>query len=349
MDELRLLDYKPKPRLVNTETPVLTPRFPAIDAHNHLGIQFGGAWDQRPLSELLDVLDQAHVRVLVDLDGGWGEDLLNAHLEKFKQPAPERFQIFGGVDWSKWQDEDDRFGEKSAVRLREQVRRGAQGLKIWKVLGLRVKDQHRKLVPIDDPRLDPVWETAGDLKIPVLIHIADPVAFFDPLTPQNERYEEISRHPDWAFSGPQFPPFQTLIEQFEHLIARHSATTFIGAHVGCYPENLEWVSYMLQTYPHFNIDFSARIAELGRQPYSARRLFLRFPDRILFGTDMAPNADYYKIYYRFLESDDEYFSYDVGEIPGQGRWQIYGLYLPEDVLRQVYYLNAERILALNGN
>jgi predicted TIM-barrel fold metal-dependent hydrolase len=283
--------------------------------------------------------------MLIDLDGGWGEELLNAHLEKFKQPAPERFQIFGGVDWSRWPEEGNRFGERSAVRLREQVRRGAQGLKIWKVLGLRVKDQHGKLVPVDDPRLDPVWETAGELKIPVLIHVADPVAFFDPLTPQNERYEEISRHPDWAFSGPEFPPFAALIEQFEHLIARHSSTTFIGAHVGCYPENLGWVSHMLQTYPHFNIDFSARIAELGRQPYSARRLFLRFPNRILFGTDLAPNVDDYQIYYRFLESEDEYFSYDRGQIPGQGRWQIYGLYLPEDVLHQVYVLNAERILA----
>ena len=349
MNELRLVDYRPKPKLVKNETSVLTPRFPVIDAHNHLGVQFGGGWDQRPLSQLLDVLDQAHVRMLVDLDGGWGEDLLNAHLKKFKQAAPERFQIFGGVDWSRWPDEGDRFGEKSAGRLREQVRRGAQGLKIWKVLGLQVKDQHRRLVPVNDRRLDSIWGTAGELNIPVLIHIADPVAFFDPLTPQNERYEEISRHPDWAFSGPQFPPFTALIEQFERLIAHHSGTTFIGAHVGCYPENLGWVSHMLQTYPHFNIDFSARIAELGRQPYSARRLFLRFPDRIFFGTDMAPSMDYYKIYYRFLESDDEYFGYDTGEIPGQGRWQIYGLYLPEDVLHQVYALNAERILSPNGN
>ncbi|HEY3476194.1 MAG TPA: amidohydrolase family protein, partial [Anaerolineales bacterium] len=283
MAELRLEEYRPKSKLVRAETQVLTPRFPVIDAHNHLGVQFGGGWDQRPLSELLDVLDRAHVRMLVDLDGGWGEDLLNAHLEKFKQAAPERFQIFGGVDWSKWADEGNRFGEKSAARLREQVRRGAQGLKIWKVLGLHVKDQHGKLVSIDDPRLDPVWEIAGELKIPVLIHIADPVAFFDLLTPENERYEEIARHPDWAFSGPQFPPFTALIGQFERLIARHSGTTFIGAHVGCYPENLGWVSHMLQTYPRFYIDFSARIAELGRQPYSARRLFLRFPDRILFG------------------------------------------------------------------
>lgn len=348
MNDLRLVDYRPKSKLVTAETRVLTPRFPAIDAHNHLGVTFGGGWDQRPLLELLDVLDQAHIRMLVDLDGGWGEDLLDAHLEKFKQAAPERFQVFGGVDWSRWPEEGDRFGEKSAARLRAQVRRGAQGLKIWKVLGLHIKDQRGELVPIDDPRLEPVWEIAGELNIPVLVHIADPAAFFDPLTPQNERYEEISRHPDWAFSGAEFPPFSALIEQFERLIARHPGTTFIGAHVGCYPENLGWVSHMLDTYPNFNIDFSARIAELGRQPYSARRLFLRFPDRILFGTDMAPNLDYYHIYYRFLESDDEYFNYDPYEIPGQGRWQIYGLDLPEDVLRQVYFLNAERILAPNA-
>ncbi len=345
--ELHLQDYRPHSRLVTTETWVNAPRYPVIDAHNHLGGEFGGGWDQRPLPELLEVLDEAGVSMLVDLDGGWSEDLLQAHLDRFKQAAPERFQVFGGVDWSRWEQEQNRFGEQAAKRLEAQVRRGAQGLKIWKQLGLQVKDHNGRLVAIDDERLVPLWETAAGLGIPVLIHIADPVAFFDPVDETNERYEELLRHPDWSFCGPQYPPFTTLMAQFERLVARHPRTTFIGAHVGCYAENLGWVSRMLDDYPHFYIDISARIAELGRQPYCARRFFLRHPDRILFGADVPPRPDWYRLFYRFLETEDEYFNYDLNEIPSQGRWRIYGLHLPDEVLEQVYYRNAQRILAPN--
>jgi predicted TIM-barrel fold metal-dependent hydrolase len=342
-----LFDYKPKTRLVLPETKVERPRQPAIDAHNHLGETFGGGWDRRPVEELLDLLDEARVEMLVDLDGGWGEELLQSHLEKFKRAAPQRFQVFGGVDWSAWERHGDRFGEWAAERLEAQVGWGAQGLKVWKPLGLHVRDQNGKLVPIDDERLTPLWEKAGELKVPVLIHIADPVAFFDPLDEYNERFEELTRHPEWSFHGSQFPAFLELMRQFEVLIARHADTTFIGAHVGCYAENLAWVSRMLEQYPNFYIDISARIGELGRQPYTTRRLFTHFPDRILFGTDMAPSLEYYRIYYRFLESGDEYFNYDIGEVPGQGRWQIYGLQLPDEILEKIYYQNARRVLLPN--
>jgi predicted TIM-barrel fold metal-dependent hydrolase len=341
---MNLNDYKPKSKLVHPESFPERPRYPVIDAHNHLGETFGGGWDQRPTQELLAVLDEAGVEMLVDLDGGWGEELLQRHLEKFKRAAPERFQVFGGIDWSQWEQKGDRFGEWAAHRLEVQVGWGAQGLKVWKPLGLHVRDQRGKLVRIDDDRLAAIWEKAGELRIPVMIHIADPAAFFDAPDETNERYEELVRHPDWSFHGPQYPPFLELIGQFENLIARHPLTTFIGAHVGCYAEDLGWVSRMLEQYPNFYIDISARIAELGRQPYSTRRLCTRFPERILFGTDTAPSLDYYRIYYRFLETEDEYFSYDTGEIPGQGRWQIYGLNLPDQVLEKIYYENAQRVL-----
>ncbi|NLG72440.1 MAG: amidohydrolase family protein [Chloroflexi bacterium] len=344
IDQLRLIDYRPRPKLVVPETHIEKPRFPVIDAHNHLGELFGRSWDRRPLPELLDLLDEAGVQMLGDLDGGWGEEILHRHLDQFKAAAPERFQVFGGVDWSQWEVHGDGFGEWAAKRLEAQVRRGAQGLKIWKPFGLQVRDPAGRLAPIDDTRLAPIWEKASELRIPVIIHIADPVAFFDPIDQYNERIEELAAHPDWSFYGPRFPSFQALMEQFERLIASHPATTFIGAHVGCYAENLGWVSRMLTHYPNFYIDISARIGELGRQPYSARRLFLQFPDRILFATDTAPDLDIYRIYYRFLETGDEYFSYDTGEVPAQGRWRIYGLHLPDDVLEKVYYLNARRIL-----
>lgn len=348
MNRLALGDYRPQSQLVVKTTAVPKPRFPVIDAHNHLGEPFGGGWDKKPLPKLLDRLDEANVEVYVDLDGGWGEDILQRHLDHFKKGAPERFLIFGGVDWRQWPQQGSRFGEWAAGRLREQARWGAQGLKIWKPFGLQVKDPQGNLAKLDDSRLDPIWQTAAELKLPAIIHVADPVAFFLPLNATNERWEELHAHPDWQFPSPPYPAFMEIMRQFESLVARHPATTFIGAHVGCYSENLSWVAGMFDRYANFYVDISARISELGRQPYSARRFFLKYADRILFGTDLGPDVDSYGIYYRFLETDDEYFNYGTSEIPGQGRWSIYGLFLPDDVLEKVYRRNAMRILNLDG-
>lgn len=343
-----LSDYRPRSALTTRLTSVVKPRFPVIDAHNHLGEEFGGGWSQRPVSELLAVLDEAEVRLYVDLDGGWGEDILHQRLDKFKAAAPERFCIFGGVNWAAWPEQGDNFGEWAAAQLRAQAARGAQGLKIWKPFGLHVHDQHQQLVAVDDPRLDPLWATAGELNLPVMIHVADPVAFFWPLDPTNERWEELQAHPDWHFPSPPFPSFKTIITGLANLVVRHPHTTFIGAHVGCYAENLAWVSLLLEQCPNFYVDIGARISELGRQPYSARRFFLKYADRILFGTDAGADLETYRLYYRFLESDDEYFNYSPNEIPPQGRWSIYGLYLPNEVLAKVYYQNAARILSVGG-
>ncbi len=339
-----LRDFHPQSKLVTRTTHIDRPRFPAIDAHNHLGADFGGGWDQKPLSELLDLLDKAGIVKYVDLDGGWGENILNAHLDHFKQPAPERFQVFGGVDWTQWPERGAAFPEWAAGRLRMQKERGAQGLKIWKGLGLTVRDTQGRLVDVDDPRLVPIWETAGELRLPVLIHVADPVAFFDPLDATNERWEELCAHPDWAFTSPPFPPFLHIMNGLANLVARHPDTTFIGAHVGCYAENLGWVGALLDRCPNFYVDISDRIGELGRQPYTARRFFLQYADRILFGSDLGPQPEVYHLIYRFLETDDEYFNYSPEPIPPQGRWHIYGLHLPDDVLEKVYFRNAARIL-----
>lgn len=341
---LALSEFQPRPALVRKTTAVAVPRFPVIDAHNHLGPAFGGGWDTRPAQALLDLMDAAHVQVYVDLDGGWGEAILDQRLEHFKAYAPDRFRMFGGVDWSQWPIHGDDFGAWAAARFREQVARGAEGLKIWKPFGLHVRDQHGTVVSVDDTRLDPLWQAAGELNLPVMVHVADPVAFFDPLDATNERWEELHNHPDWQFPSPPFPPFLTILEAFASLIARHPGTDFIGAHVGCYAENLGWVGALLDRCPNFYVDISARIGELGRQPYAARRFFLRYADRILFGTDAGPDLATYQRYYRFLQTDDEYFSYDGQDVPGQGRWSIYGLYLPDDVLEKVYYRNAERVI-----
>jgi len=343
---MRLEDFKPQSKLVTGTTLVNKPKFPVIDAHNHLRDPFGGGWDKKPLSELLDLLDEACVTHYVDLDGGWGEDILYRHLDYFKARAPERFQIFGGVDWGQWRERGNQFPEWAAGRLKVQKEAGAQGLKIWKPFGLQVKDDEDRLVKVDDPRLIPIWETAGELGLPVLVHVADPVAFFDPIDETNERWEELGEHPDWAFTSPPFPPFMEILNAFKNLVTRHLSTTFIGAHVGCYGENLAWVGQMLKDCPNYSIDISARLGELGRQPYTARKFFIQHQDRILFGSDMSPDLDAYRLYYRFLETDDEYFNYNTGDIPAQGRWYVCGLYLPEDVLKKVYSENARRVLKL---
>ena len=341
---LLLSDFKPVPKLVTHVSSIKKPRFPVIDAHNHLGLDGFGGWDKRPVSELLDLLDEYNVRTFVDLDGGWGEHILEAHLDHFKAAAPERFVVYGGVAWEKWAEHGDKFGEWAADRLRQQVARGAEGLKIWKPLGLQVKDQHNKLVPVDDSRLDPLWAVAGELGIPVTIHIADPIAFFDPVDNRNERWEELNAHPDWQFPSPPFPTFMSILTAFANVVTRHPQTTFIGAHLGCYAENLDWVGALLDRCPNFYVDISERVAELGRQPYSARRFFIKYADRILFGTDRPVEEHVYPTYYRFLETDDEYFSYGTGDAPRQGRWQVYGLYLPDDVLEKVYSKNAEHVI-----
>jgi hypothetical protein len=345
--KMLLENFRPHSKLVTRDTPVERPRFPAIDAHNHLGEAFGG-WDQRPLPKLLDLLDQAGILRYVDLDGGWGEELLNAHLDHFKLPAPERFQVFGGVDWKRWLEMGAAFPEWAAGRLRVQKRHGAEGLKIWKGFGLQVRDPEDRLVQVDDPRLDPLWATAGELGLPVMIHVADPAAFFDSVDETNERWEELGQHPDWQYPSPPFPPFRRILDSLAALVARHPATTFIGAHVGCCAEDLAWVGTLLDRCPNFHVDISARIGELGRQPYTARRFFLQYADRILFGSDMGPYPEAYRVIYHFLETDDEYFNYNAAPIPLQGRWHVCGLYLPDEVLEKVYFRNAERLLLNHG-
>jgi predicted TIM-barrel fold metal-dependent hydrolase len=341
---MNLNDYKPQSRLVVKQTEITRPKFPVIDAHNHLAEPFGGGWDNKPISQLLDQLDQAGITHYVDLDGGWGEDLLNKHLDVIKAHAPERFSVFGGIDWPKWAEMGNAFPEYAAKRLRIQKERGADGLKVWKGFGLNVRDQKGDLARVNDPRLDPIWETCAELHLPVVIHIADPVAFFDPIDETNERWEELGNHPDWAFTSPPYPPFISILEDFADMVARHPHTTYIGAHVGCYAENLGWVGDLLDRCPNFNVDMAARIGELGRQPYTARRFFMQYADRILFGLDLGPDVPSYLINYRFLETDDEYFNYNTGPIPLQGRWFIHGLYLPDDVLQKVYSKNAERLI-----
>jgi predicted TIM-barrel fold metal-dependent hydrolase len=353
VDTLRLADYRPRPALRVPVHLVERPRFPVVDAHNHLGSAFGGDWATRSPAELTETLQASGVETIVDLDGGQGE-ALSAEIDRWASLGPDRVVVAAGLDVAAWVT-DPLFGETEAARLRDSVARGARGLKVWKTLGLRARDPEGQLVAVDDARLDPLWETAADLGLPVVIHIADPIAFFEPLDPANERWEELLEHPDWhawpvrpdddpEASG--VPSFDALLGAFDRLLGAHPRTTFIGAHVGCAAEDLGLVSRLLDEHPNLSVDIAARLGELGRQPYTARAFFLRHGDRIIFGADMGPDPATYAVHYRFLETFDESFDYGTDPIPAQGRWQIHGIGLPDDVLRQVYRDNARRLFGM---
>ena len=328
---LPLSDFQPQSVLVAENHEPLLPRFPVIDYHNHL--------DALDPHDVLRVMDSCGIERIVNITMQTGDAALNI-IDKFRSADAHRFATIGWMDWSDVERSD--FVAITCDRLERLVERGAQGIKFWKDLGLTVRDGERRLLQIDDEKLTPIFDKAAELGIPVMFHTADPDAFFLPIDERNERYEELAAHPDWSFYGSQYSK-QELLDQRDRVIARHPKTTFVTAHVAESSENLARVTKLLETYPNVLVDISARASELGRQPYSARKFFLQFPDRILFGADLLPEEKMYRLYYRFLETSDEYFEYP-SHASRQGRWNIYGLNLPDDVLRKVYRENALRLL-----
>ena len=336
--ELKLRDWQPRSMLKTTQSEVEKPAYPVIDVHNHLG---GGKDRLTPerVKNYLAEMDAAGIRTVVNLDGGWGRRL-DETLAALDEAHPGRFLTFALLDFSGIDDEN--WGRREAKRLEESFRAGAKGLKIHKSLGLSYRYSNGKLMPVDDPRLDPVWQTCAKNGRPVVIHVADPAAFFTPLDRFNERWHELGDHPNWLFHGEKFPSHDEILAQRNRAIARNPETTFICAHFGNNPEDLAAVGKWLDTYPNMIIDVDARISELGRQPYTARKFFLKYQDRIMFGTDTTPRRDAYRMYYRFLETDDEYFDCAGGH-QRQGFWMIYGIFLPKNVLEKIYRTNAERM------
>lgn len=334
--DLKLLDWRPQSQLVVKETMVLKPKYPVIDIHNHLG-------DLENTERYLEEMDKAGVWKCISLDGNSKDDAYVEHLKVSQSVSKDRLIVFFRPDFSRIDEPD--FGRKEADRLEKAVKMGARGLKIAKNLGLTEKDKTGKLIPVDDPRIDPIWEKCGELGIPVMIHVSDPKAFFTPVDQYNERYDELGAHPNWSFYGDQYPSKEEILAQRNRVFARHPNTVFIGAHMGTLPEELHTVGMWLDIYPNFYVDIDARISELGRQPHTARKFFIQYQDRVLFGTDTEPNAESYRIYYRFLETDDEYFD-PAGGHHLQGRWMIYGVNLPDEVLEKIYNKNALKIFSM---
>ena len=337
---LLLKDFDPQPMLRVPAHEVPRAKFAAIDIHNHVNDAGGIHGEEVPPADVVKIMNATNVKRVVILTGMWGQKLQGV-LDKMVKPYPDRFLVFTQIDYSKIDDAN--FGTEMVKQLDDSVARGARGLKVLKDLGLGVRDKSGKLVGVDDPRLDPIWEECGRLGIPVAIHTSDPVAFFKPTDNHNERYEELMLNPTWSFYGAKYPSKETLIEQRNHMFAKHPETSFIALHVANWPENLDLVSSWLDKYPNMVVEFGAREAELGRQPRRARQFFEQYQDRILFGTDSDPDPKMYANYFRWLETADEYFPYSG--YPGQGRWEIYGLALPDEILKKVYAENAERIFA----
>jgi glycosyltransferase involved in cell wall biosynthesis len=340
----RLYDYAPVPALTVAETSVPAARVPAVDVHNHLGrwLNGGHAWMAPDVGALLAAMDELNVATVVNLDGRWDAEL-EQNLARYDEAHPGRFLTFCQLDWSLLTDPG--FPELLPKALRRAADAGAGGLKVWKDLGLTARDGADRLVQPDDPRLHDVWETAADLDLPVLLHTADPVAFWQPVDRRNERFEELTRHPEWQHGTRDVPAHGELLDSMEGLLSAHRRTTFIGAHLASSAEDLGRVADMLARHPNLHVDLSAREAEIGRQPRAARALLERFPDRVLWGTDSFPfSVQQYRTWFRLLETADEHFAYGPEQVPEQGRWAVYGLDLDDATLRAVYADNARRIV-----
>lgn len=362
--KLDLADFQPKSMLHVPESKVRRSRYPVIDVHTHLsiraksvsGVGVGEKMDLLATPEtLLPVMDRKNIRMMVNLTGGSGKGLADA-LQKFQQPHPDRFLTFTEPSWERANEPG--FGKFQADEIARACAAGARGVKVLKTLGLYLRENisDGALVKIDDPRFDPMWESCGLLGIPVAIHVSDPEAFFVPTDCRNERFEELNSHPDWSFHGRDFPSNAELLEARNRVLAKHPKTQFIVLHVGNNAENLPSVAECMDRFPNMSVELAARVGELGRQPRMSRRFFDKYQDRIMFGTDAVPNGfdtpqqifgdELYEIYYRFLETDDEYFDYAPAPVPPQGRWRIYGISLADSILKKVYYENAARLLKL---
>lgn len=325
-------NYNP-PSNLEVPTHIITKaKFPFIDVHNH---QY--RMPDMELGTLVTAMDKMNMKVMVNLSGGSGETISKS-AENIKKNYPKRFIVFANIDFKGVGNAG--WGEAAAKQLEQDVKNGANGLKIFKSLGLSVKDISGNRVTVDDNRLDPIWKKAGELKIPVLIHTADPKPFWQTMDSLNERWLELATHPNRRRNDTNPAPWETLIEEQHHLFRKHPKTTFIAAHFGWYPNDLGKLGTLMDEIPNMVVEFGAIIAELGRQPRMAKQFFTKYQDRILFGKDSWV-PDEYATYFRVLETEDEYFPYHKKY---HAFWPMYGMGLSDGILKKIYYKNALRII-----
>jgi predicted TIM-barrel fold metal-dependent hydrolase len=312
---------------------VTRAKYPFIDVHNHQNSQMPVA----QLDKLVKDMDGINLQVMVNLSGGYG-GTLEKGVANMKGHYKNRFVVFANIDFT---DIDaPGYSHRAAAQLERDVHNGAQGLKIFKNFGMDLKDTKGQRIHVDDPRFDELFETCGRLKIPVLIHTAEPWSFFQPMDQYNERWLELKTHPGRARPPDKNPSWETLMGEQHNLFARHPNTTFIAAHLGWLGNNLAELGRLLDRLPNVNTEIAAVLYELGRQPRFAREWLIKYQDRVMFGKDVW-NAQEYYTYFRVLETADEYFDYYRKY---HAFWQMYGLDLPDEVLKKLYYKNALRII-----
>lgn len=347
-DKMDVETYNPKSTLVIKQHLIKRAKFPFIDVHNH-------QWDMpnQDLKALLNNMDGLNMKVMVNLSGRGYKIINNYHgheffsvnepgylnrsLDNIRKNGNGRLLLFTNLDFLGI--DDPNWTKNTVAQLEKDVKNGASGLKIYKELGLEVLDKNGKRVQVDDPRLDPVWEKCGELHIPVLIHTGEPIAFFDKMDASNERWLELKTHPDRARPRSRYPTWQQVMSEQHHIFQKHPHTLFIAAHFGWLANNLDALGKMLDTMPNVYTEFAAVMEEIGRQPKNARAFFIKYQDRILFGKDTWSVPEY-GFYFRMLETEDEYF-------PALRKyhafWGMYGLGLPDDVLKKIYYKNALKL------
>lgn len=325
-------DYDPKSTLVVPEHKVTRAKFPFIDVHNH-------QWrmSDQDLGTMAEEMDKMNMAVMVNLSGRSGETL-KASVENVKAQAPGRFIVFANIDFEGIDNPD--WTKRTVSQLEQDYANGARGLKIYKNLGLTVTDSRGNRVPVDDPRLDPVWEKCGELGIPVLIHTGEPAVFWEPVDKHNERWLEMKQFPKRHRDPAEYPPWEEVMSEQWNVFRKHPNTTFINAHLGWLGNDLERLGRLLDEFPNMYTEIAAVLAELGRQPRFARKFFIKYQDRLMFGKDTWQPEEYH-VYFRVLETADEYFDYYRKR---HAFWKMYGLNLPDEVLKKLYYKNALKVV-----
>ena len=332
-DTLMLFEYYNPPSSLKVEEHHLTrAKYPFIDVHNH-------QWrmPDQDLSELITHMDAMNMAVMVNLSGRNGETLSRAS-ENINSHYPNRFIVFANLDFNGIGEGD--WTERTVAQLEKDVANGANGLKIFKNLGLTVKDADGMRVPVDDVRLDPIWAKCGELGIPVLIHSADPFQFWLPRDGNNERWLELKERPRRYRDPEYYPPFEDIIAEQHRMFKKHPATKFINAHLGWLGGDLTRLGQLMDEIPNMYTEIGAVIAELGRQPRASKAFLIQYQDRVMFGKD-SWNPEEYNVYFRVLETEDEYFDYYRKR---HAYWKMYGIGLPDEVLRKIYYQNALEII-----
>ena len=327
-------DYKPRSTLVVPQHPVPRAKYPVIDIHSHQPAPISA--DQ--LRAVVSSMDPLNLRVLVNASGTSGDELVRSIAAIRNTPYRDRMFMFSNITF---RNVGPGYGQRAAQQLEADVKAGALGLgEISKGFGLSARKADGSRLTIDDPELDPIWEAAARLNIPVLIHTADPQEFFEPLDYKNERWLEMALYPDRRYPASKYPAFETLMAERDRLFKKHRKTTFIAAHMGWHANDLARLGRMFDQMPNVYGEVGAVLYDLGRQPRTAREFLIKYQDRVLFGKD-SYQPDEFPYYWRVFETADEYFDYYRDY---HAFWKLYGLDLPDQVLRKLYYQNALKLV-----